>query len=673
MNFDSDITQVKGIGDKSSEGFRKLGINTVRDLLMYYPRTYEKFENIVPIKDIVAGERNAVLGMVASNPKLVKLGSKTMLTVYIKDRAGDMLEIKYFNMQFLAKTLKKDKLAVFRGYARQVGNRLMMSQPKMYSPDEYSKIEGTIGPIYSVTKDITSGKIQKSVAQSLPLLKYTEDFLTDEEIETNKLYPLSKAQEAIHVPKDENELFLARRRLVFEEFLSFYHMIRSGETGEKKPVDPNPFIEVSECGRFKDALPFKLTGAQEKTIREIFDDMCSGFMMNRLIQGDVGSGKTIVAIFALLLCAANGCQGALMAPTEVLAVQHYENIKSMSEKYKLCIKPVLLTGKMTKKAREAALSELSSGEANVCIGTHALFQESVVFNKLKLVITDEQHRFGVNQREEFSKKGINPHILVMSATPIPRTLALIVYGHVDISVMDELPKNRLPINNCVVNSSYRQKTLSFIEKQIEMGHQAYVICPMIDESEEDNFNLKSVGDEAEELKEYFGEKANIGILHGKMKSDEKNRIMGQFKEGNIDILVSTTVIEVGVDVPNATVIMIENAERFGLSQLHQLRGRVGRGNAQSYCILMSDAKSETSVNRLKVLNETNDGFEIAKRDMQQRGPGDLSGVRQSGELDFGLGDIMEDSDLILLVSEIYDSIGNRLSNRDVRLIDFRTI
>lgn len=672
MNFDSGIREIKGVGDKTAEAFDKLGIRNVEDLISFYPRTYEKFEKLTEVKNILPGERNAVEGVIVAPAKVMRFNGKTMLSVFVRDRAGDPLEIKYFNMPFLQKALKKDMKFVFRGYVKQVGAKYVMNQPKMYKPEEYAKLEGTIGPIYSVTKDITSAKIEKAVSSVINLTQRIEDYLTDGEILDNNLYSLKDAMRAIHLPKDENELFLARRRLVFEEFLNFYHMIKSDD----KAVgieNREPFIEVAECERFKESLPFKLTKAQENTIKDIFADMSGKYMMNRLVQGDVGSGKTIVAIEALLMCAANGCQGAMMAPTEVLAVQHYENVKNFAEKYKLCIVPVLLTGKMPKKARNEALQMLADGRANVAIGTHALFQEGVKFKNLKLVITDEQHRFGVNQREELMKKGENPHILVMSATPIPRTLALIIYGNVDISVMNELPKNRLPIQTCVVDSSYDDKTFAFIDKQLKMGHQAYVICPMIDESEEDDFNLKSVYDAKDELKNRFGEGINVSVLHGKMKGEEKTKIMDSFKRGDIHILVSTTVIEVGVDVPNATVMVIENAERFGLSQLHQLRGRVGRGEAQSYCILKSNSKSDNSIKRLKVLNETNDGFEIAKRDMKQRGPGDLSGVRQSGELDFGLGDIVEDSDICMIVTQIYDSIEDRIPNNRKGIIDFRTI
>lgn len=673
MNYKCDITSVKGIGDKSSEAFRKLNINTVEDLIYYFPRTYERFEEIVKLKDVVEGERNAVYLSVASDASMVRLKGKIMISARLGDGSGEEIEVKYFNAAYLAKTLKRGTSYVFRGYVRRIKGRLMMSQPRMYKLDEYKKIEGTIGPVYTVTKDITSSRISKAVKEVIDLTRHEEDYLSPDEIKDNMLCPIKDALHSIHFPGNEASLYYARRRLVFEEFLSFYHMIKTDNFLEGKVDNDAPFIETATTKRFEEALPFELTASQKHAVRDIFDDMTGPYLCNRLIQGDVGSGKTIVAIEALLMNADNGFQGALMAPTEVLATQHFKTINDMTSKMKLPLKPVLLHGKMPKKAREEALKAIESGECNVVIGTHALFQEGVKFKALKLVITDEQHRFGVNQRESLRDKGYNPHIIVMSATPIPRTLAMIMYGNVDISVMNELPKNRLPINTCVVNSGFMGKSLEFIKNEIQKGHQAYVICPMIDETEEDNFNLNSVSEFAEKLKEYYGECVSVGILHGKLKGEEKAHIMEDFKSRNYDILVSTTVVEVGVDVPNATVIMILNAERFGLSQLHQLRGRVGRSDIQSYCILVSDNKSEASVKRLKVLNETNDGFEIARRDMKLRGPGELAGQRQSGALSFELGDIYEDSDILMLVTEMYDNIKDRIGDRKGGHIDFRTI
>ena len=674
MNINSDISKLKGIGEKTKEGFLGLGIETVDNLLHYYPRTYDKYEYISKISEICDMERFAINGTVIANPKLVKFSGKTMLTVLVSDGGEDILEIKYFNANYLLKTLKKGANYVFRGYVKLIGKRFMMSQPKMFKPEEYQKLEGTIAPIYSINKEISNNRIEKAVKEALTLKEYEDEYLDANELKANKLININDSIRSIHFPDSEEALGNARRRIIFEEFLSFIDMIKSDESNNQKLINDTPFIEVSDCRILAEKLPYSLTNAQKRTIEEIFTDMTSDKVMNRLVQGDVGSGKTIVAIMALLLCAANGYQGAMMAPTEVLARQHYENIEDMVRKYCICLRPVLLTGKTTAKNRREVLEKIKSGEANVIIGTHALFQDKVEFKNLKLVITDEQHRFGVSQREELRDKGLKPHILVMSATPIPRTLAMIVFGNLDISIMDELPKNRIPIQNCVVSSNFRKKAYEKIESEVKNGHQAYVICPMIDESEEDNINLKNVTDHTKELQSFFGDRIRVTCLHGKMKQDQKNRIMDDFKSGLIDVLVSTTVVEVGVDVSNATVMIIENSERFGLSQLHQLRGRIGRSTFDSYCIMISDSKNQDTIERLKILNQTNDGFEIAKKDMQLRGPGELAGVRQSGALNFSLGDVIEDSDILMLASNVYESVKDRIKNRKSRLkIDYRTI
>ena len=393
--------------------------------------------------------------------------------------------------------------------------------------------------------------------------------------------------------------------------------------------------------------------------------MGSPYAMNRLIQGDVGSGKTILAVLALLMCAANGYQGAMMAPTEVLAVQHFETISSYVKKYGIAFRPVLLTGSMTAKEKREAYAKIASGEANLIIGTHALIQEKVIYDKLALVITDEQHRFGVKQRETFSEKGTKPHILVMSATPIPRTLAIILYGDLDISVVDEVPAKRLPIKNCVVDTRYRPKAYQFIEKEVAAGHQAYVICPLVEESE--NMEAENVTDYAKRLKEELPDTIEIGLLHGQMKPAQKNDVMERFAANEIQVLVSTTVVEVGVNVPNATVMMIENAEHFGLAQLHQLRGRVGRGDAQSYCIMVNCSDSKESQKRLDILNKSNDGFKIASEDLKLRGPGDFFGIRQSGEMQFALADIYQDAYIMQRASEeVADILGKdpELSSED---------
>lgn len=672
MDKDTLIVNLKGVGEKSAGLFNKLGIYTYGDLINHFPRTYDQYEYPTDLKSCVQNSRNAVLATVKSNPKVVRFNGKSMVSFFITDNSG-VCEVKFFNAPYMAKAVKAGDKKVFRGYLKAIKDKLVLDQPKMYSPADYDLLKGTIVPIYPLTKDLSNDRLSKCVKQVLSGVQLPDDYLTDEELKKIKMLSYADSINNIHFPKDETFQYYARRRIIFEEFIEFIKMSREGIEEQKNIPNGYKMIEVSDCKRLEERLPYELTNAQKRAVDDIFNDLTSNYLMNRLVQGDVGSGKTIVAVMGLLMCSANGYQGAMMAPTEVLARQHFENIKKMTEEYGLCLKPVLLTGKMGAKDKREALQSIANGEANVVLGTHALIQEGVEFKNLALVITDEQHRFGVKQRETLKNKGKEPHLLVMSATPIPRTLAMIVFAGLSVSVIDELPKNRIPIMNCVVNSNYRRKAYEKIREEIDKGHQAYVICPMVYENEQDELGLKSVEQHCKDIKEYFGEKYRVGTLSGKMKPEEKTKVMDNFKAHNFDILVSTTVIEVGIDVPNATIIMIENAERFGLSQLHQLRGRVGRGKDASFCILMSDSNKENTLKRLKVLNETNDGFKIASEDMKLRGPGELNGIRQSGELQFGLGDVVDDSDILLLASEWYDRISERISHLKGKLIDFRTI
>ncbi len=673
MNKTDSIEKIKGIGAKKAELFNRLGICTCEDLLNYFPRGYDKYEEPSEFKDCTVGVRNAVLAAVKTAPRVIRYGSKSVVSFSVADISGIVCEVKFFNAAYMLKSVKPGDIRVFRGILRSFKGKLILDQPKMYKRDEYEKLAGSITPVYSLTKDLSNESIKKAIASVLKDYPFGEDYLTKKECDDWGLTDSFTAYNDIHFPPDETHQYYARRRLVFAEFAFFVHMQRAGTGASETLPNTHPMIEVADCNRLKEALPYSLTNAQERAVSDIISDMTGPYLMNRLVQGDVGSGKTVVAVMALLTAAANNRQGAMMAPTEVLARQHFENIKKLSERYKLCIRPVLLVGKMGAKDKRDALESIKTGEANVIIGTHALITETVEYKDLSLVITDEQHRFGVKQREKLMEKGVSPHILVMSATPIPRTLAMIVFGGLDISVIDEMPKNRIPISNCVVNSDFRIKAYEKILSEIKKGHQAYVICPMVYENDESDTELKSVEEHTKELRSYFGESVRIASLNGKMKPAEKARIMEEFKEQKTDILVSTTVIEVGIDVPNATVIMIENSERFGLSQLHQLRGRVGRGGAPSFCIMMSDTTNKLTLKRLKVLNDTNDGFKIAEEDMKLRGPGELNGVRQSGELTFGLGDIVNDGDIMLLAAEKYDIIKNRIPTLNRNLIDIRTI
>lgn len=671
MNPNTDIKTIKGIGEKTAELFRKLGIETISDLITYYPRSYDKFEQVTTFSNVLPNDRCAVIATIKTSPKNMRFNGKSILSFYIHD-GENMCEVRFFNSPYIAKAIKIGDRKVFRGYLRHKKDHLVIDQPKMYSLEDYRKLENTIVPIYPLIKDLGNEKIKKSVYQALTSYSFDNDFLTNDELEELNFLESKEAIYNIHFPLNEEYQYKARRRIIFDEFLSFVDMSQNDRSHERLE-NVYPMLPVAECSRLIESLPYELTNAQKRTVDEIFDDMESPYLMNRVVQGDVGSGKTIVAVLALIKAAANNYQAAMMAPTEVLAKQHYEGLVNLKNKYKLNIEPVYIAGKMSAKDKREVLEKIKSGKANIIIGTHAIFQEGVSFKNLSLVITDEQHRFGVKQREAFKDKGKEPHILVMSATPIPRTLAMIIFGGQSVSLIDELPKNRIPISNCVVNSNYRAKIYSKIEDEINKGHQAYVICPMVNENDENDSNLISVEEHSKDIQEYFGDKVRVASLTGKMKSADKTRIMDEFANHNYDILVSTTVIEVGIDVPNATIILIENAERFGLSTLHQLRGRVGRGNDASYCILLSDSNKENTIKRLKILNETNDGFKIAEEDMKLRGPGEMSGVRQSGELSFGLGDIVNDSDLMMLALSKYPMLKERNATFTSNLIDFRTI
>ena len=485
-------------------------------------------------------------------------------------------------------------------------------------------------------------------------LSLEQEILPEEIVNKYQLCNRKEAFEILHFPRKQEEVLEARSRLVFEEFLAFCLNVKSRkEEILRLPVE-NPLLRTAATERLLQQLPYKLTNAQLKAWQQIEEDMSGTYAMNRMVQGDVGSGKTILAILALLMNASNGRQGALMAPTEVLAKQHYDSIVELVEKYHLDMKPILLVGSMSAKEKRNAYERIEMGIANVVIGTHALIQEKVNYKNLSLVITDEQHRFGVRQRQLIQGKGDNTHILVMSATPIPRTLAIILFGDLHLSVLDEMPVGRLPIKNCVVNTSYREKAYQFMLKEIAKGRQVYCICPMVEEGEMDN--LENELDYSKKLQDYFGDKIRVAYLHGKMKPALKNQIMEDFAARNIDILVSTTVIEVGINVPNATVMMVENAERFGLAQLHQLRGRVGRGKEQSYCIFVNGNQNNKTMERLELLNKSNDGFFLANEDMRLRGPGDIFGIRQSGEFVILIGDIYSDSEILLQTAALADEI-----------------
>lgn len=682
---DSSLLEVKGIGEKSLKLYQKLGLFTVGDLMHYYPKGYERFEAPKKIRELIPGETAAVTCRILNSPSARKTSRLTILSVNAADDTGS-IGFTFFNMPFLTKLFKPGMVFVFRGTVQTKGPSFFMEQPKFYSPEEYHKISGMLMPRYSLTKGLTNQAIQKALKTIWKDYAFEEEWLPEDLLLEAAIPEAEPALYEIHFPQEEESALLARRRLVFEEFFTFLLQLRKNKDDAATIPNEWPMIETADTVRYVDALPFRLTKGQKQAWQEIRQDLEGPRCMNRLIQGDVGSGKTIVAFLALLMTVANGYQGALMAPTEVLAVQHYENVKKDAEKYGLAFKPVLLVGSMTAKEKKLQYEKIASGEANLIIGTHALIQEKVTYHKLALVVTDEQHRFGVRQRETFAGKGLQPHVLVMSATPIPRTLAIILYGDLQISLIKDMPVGRLPIKNCVVNTHFRPKAYEFIANQISQGHQAYVICPQVEEGELDD--AENVVDYADKLRAALPPSVVVEYLHGKMKPADKNRIMEDFASKNIDVLVSTTVIEVGINVPNATVMMVENAERFGLAQLHQLRGRVGRGEAQSYCIFISTNESKETMKRLEILNASNDGFFIASEDLKLRGPGDLFGIRQSGEFAFRIGDVYADAELLKLTSEMVDDLIKRdpalehpeharlkahLYTGDANSVDFRTI
>ena len=641
------LTSLKGVGEKTGKLFERLGIVTLRDLLSYYPRDYQAYERPVPIGQLKEQKVMSVESALVTNADLLRFNRMQLVSARIRDLSGS-LQLAWYNMPYMRASLKTGQLYVFRGRVVRKRGGLVMEQPEVFAPEAYAALEDSLQPIYGQTKGLGNKAIVKLMRQALEVRQLEREYMPAQIRRRQELAEINYALERIHFPADRQELLFARKRLVFDEFFLFLTGVKKLKEQRENKASSFVMQKTSLARQLEDSLPYALTKAQERALADVRRDMQSGFVMNRLIQGDVGSGKTIVAVLALLMAAENGFQGAMMAPTEVLARQHYESISRLFSECGIDRRLVLVTGSMTAKEKRAAYQAIASHEADIVIGTHALIQEKVVYDKLALVITDEQHRFGVGQRELLSEKGDSPHVLVMSATPIPRTLAIILYGDLDISVIDELPAGRQAIKNCVVDTSWRPKAYAFIADQAAQGRQAYVICPMVEASE--MIDAENVTDYAKLLRRELPDTIRVEYLHGKMKAKEKSRIMEEFADGQIQVLVSTTVIEVGVNVPNATVMMIENAERFGLAQLHQLRGRVGRGASQSYCIMINGSGDGDASKRLEILNKSNDGFFIAEEDLRLRGPGDIFGLRQSGDLEFRLADIFTDAQVLKAAS-----------------------
>lgn len=665
MNLNESIINVKGVGDKTIPKFNKLNIYTIGDMILNLPRGFMDIHEPIDNPYEHIGELVAVCGRIQrGSVRVIKKGR--MMTFAKVVYSEGIIDIIYFNAPYIAKQLDFLDERIFFGYLSSNRN-VILTQPKIYTKDEYYEMLSRPQPVYSLTKGLSNNKIRSCIENALDIAEIPDEYLNSDELLSYKMPAFDRALRGIHFPESIDEYLASRRRLVFHEFLTYFLETQCDETYSSRPFS-HGMIEVADTGRLIEALPYRLTDAQLRTWTEIEQDMCSGICMNRMIQGDVGSGKTIIAFLALLLNAANNHQGVMMVPTEVLALQHYEELVEFVEKYKLPIVPKLLIGAMSAKAKRDVYEAIKTGYANVIIGTHAVIQEAVDYRNLTLAITDEQHRFGVKQRERLAEFNDDVHILVMSATPIPRSLAMTMFSGVQMSLINELPSNRLPIKNCVVGVEKRNAAYKWIADEVAKGHQAYVICPLVEETE--GMNLENVVDYSEKLREALPENVRIDYLHGKMRSGAKTKLMDEFANHNIDVLVSTTVIEVGINVPNATVMLVENADRFGLATLHQIRGRVGRGEAQSFCIFINTSKSENAAKRLDILNRSNDGFYIAEQDLKMRGPGEVQGIRQTGDFGFVMADIYDDCDILMEVREYTDYIMKKENrNRFEEILD----
>lgn len=655
-----EIKYVKGVGPNRAELLNKLGIYTLEDLITYYPRTYEDRSKPVKIAEVQDGEEVLIEGIATARVSEIRTRNRKM-TIYkliVRDETGSCT-ITWFNQSYLRNMFKPGEIYKFFGKVKRIGNKVEMNSP-VYDEGVNTKNTGKIIPIYPLTYNLSQNNIRKIIENGLELVKNKlEETLPDYLIKEYKLMDINSATNSIHFPKDFTEFNIARKRLVFEELLSMQLALLSLKSQYKKEIDGIAFEKEVHMSDVINKLPFKLTKAQLRVLEEIDADLEKVKPMNRLLQGDVGSGKTAVSIIASYKVVRSGYQVAIMAPTAILATQHLESFKQMLEQFD--IKCELLISSITKKKKEEILERLKNGDIDILIGTHAILEDNVEFKNLGLVVTDEQHRFGVKQRTKIIEKGQNPDVLVMTATPIPRTLALILYGDLDISIIDELPPNRKKVDTFAVKKNMEERVNNFVKKQINEGRQAYIVCPLVEENEE--MDLKSVEELTKKYKEETFSEYKVEYLHGKMKAKEKDDIMEKFKNGDIDILISTTVIEVGVNVPNASIMVVENAERFGLAQLHQLRGRVGRGEYQSYCILKYEGNGKVVQERMKIMTSTNDGFIISEKDLELRGSGEFFGTKQHGLPKFKIANLFEDIEMLKMVQ----SLAIRIIEKDEKL------
>ena len=652
IDLKKDIQFIKGVGPSRVKLLNKLGINNLEDLITYYPRNYEDRGKPKTISELVDGEEALISAFVVARMSEVRIRKNlTLCKVVVRDETGTA-QITWYNQSYLKNSLKVNERYKFYGKVSNKYGKIDIQSP-VFEPEGETKKTGKIIPIYPLTYSLSQNTIRKIIENGLSEVNgKLEETIPEYLLEKYSLCDINTAISKIHFPDNFAEFNLARKRLVFEELLSIQLALLSLKNKYEVKKTGIAFDKSAKMSDVIDNLPFKLTGAQARVLEEIDSDMEKDRPMNRLLQGDVGSGKTVIALIAAYKAVKSGYQAAIMAPTAILASQHLETFLDILGD--TGIRCELLISAITKKKKEELLGRLERGEIDIIIGTHALLEENVKFNKLGLVVTDEQHRFGVRQRAIIAEKGNNPDVLVMTATPIPRTLALILYGDLDISIIDELPPNRKKIETYAVKKDMEQRVNAFVSKNIDEGRQCYIVCPLVEENEE--INAKSVMEIFEEYKTKIFPNYKVEYLHGKMKQKEKDAIMEEFKNGNINILISTTVIEVGVNVPNANIMIIQNAERFGLAQLHQLRGRVGRGEHQSYCILKYEGNSRIIKERMDVITKTNDGFVISEKDLELRGSGEFFGTRQHGIPEFKIANLFEDMTILKGVQAVALSI-----------------
>ena len=659
LDLNKNIQYIKGVGPARVKLLNKLGIYTLNDIINYFPRTYEDRSKTKKLSDIYDGEEILVIAKVITTVVVRKIRKGlTIYKVIVSDKTNNC-EITWYNQEYIKNKIKKGNTYKFYGKVNSKFGKLEMNTP-IIEEINISKNTGKIVPIYPSTNNLTQNILRLIVENAIEEIKgQIKETLPEYILKEYNLCNLEYAIKKIHFPDNFSEYNIARKRLAFEEIMTMQLLLMKLKKSYNNELNGIQFDKNIKMSDVINDLPYKLTKAQLKVLEEIDSDMESKKCMNRLLQGDVGSGKTVVSIIASYKAVKSGMQVAIMAPTAILATQHLEEFNKILSKYN--IKSELLISSITKKNKNEILEKLKNGEIDIIIGTHALLEENVIFNKLGLVVTDEQHRFGVKQREKIISKGTNPDTIVMTATPIPRTLALILYADLDISIIDELPPNRKKIDTFAVTKGLENRVNNFIKKQINEGRQVYVVCPLVEESEE--INAKSVMELAKKYKNDIFREYRVEYLHGKMKTKEKDTIMEKFKKGDIDILISTTVIEVGVNVPNASIMVVENAERFGLAQLHQLRGRVGRGEYKSYCILKYQGNSEVIKQRMKIMQDTNDGFVISEKDLELRGSGEFFGTRQHGLPEFKIASIYEDMEMIKSIQ----SIAIKILNEDPEL------